>query len=89
MVAALTTEEFEELYKKGDDSTILTEIFGNDYPYFDFSTYKEKSGWNNKDFNPLYQLIELGEFLTDTTDMLDENSKKEIYNDIVVNFSPD
>ena len=57
-----TTQELQELYLAGENSKILTELFGEDEKFFDFETYKSKSGWDNKGFNPLHQLIDLAEF---------------------------
>ena len=71
-------EELRDLYLKGENQKILDILFGKDKNFFDFSEYKEKSGWNNKDFNPLHDLIGLAEFiLASTESKTDEEKIKE------------
>lgn len=82
----ITTKEAQNLYLERKEKELLEELFGSDAKYLNFELFKEKTGWNNKAFNPLHQLIELAEFLTENTDGLPEEERAAIYSNVVNNY---
>jgi len=83
----LTTKELQTLYLNGENEKIIKELFGEDSKHFDFETYKSKSGWDNKGFNPLHQLIDLAEFLNAASEGHTVDSKAKMFKEVIDNFA--
>lgn len=86
METRLTTQELQKIYLAGENDKILQELFGEDKVFFDFELYKEKSKWDNKSFNPLHELIDLAEFITESTAGLSNDEKEKTFKMVLDKF---